>query len=100
MIRAAFIVVVVLASGCSRQADLQPFVAVAGSYSLLEPSAAPLPPHDACEEGCGCAGTGRERSGDDLETIACRCPESCKCKAGRQVSASIPCRSGTCPTRR
>ena len=44
-----------------------------------EPTPAPLPT-DGCVDGCTCNGTGREKTGDGLDTVECRCPDGCDCK--------------------
>ena len=45
---------------------------------------APTPdvPSEGCVDGCTCNGTGREKTGDGLSTVDCRCPDGCDCKAG------------------
>ena len=66
--------------------DLQPFVAVAGAYSLRDTTNPPAPPQSGCETGCKCGGTGMERSGDGLANVSCRCPETCSCKARKTAA--------------
>lgn len=83
---------VVSTSGCAStqrrsRPICRPFVSVCCAYGAAKYTA-PVSPQEGCEEGCGCNGTGEERSGDDLEVVACRCPETCKCKAGN--SSEIP----------
>lgn len=65
-----------------RARNIRSFVASAGYYSIMAAQDAPTPEpaSDKCAEGCKCAGTGREKSGDGITTIACRCPDSCRCK--------------------
>lgn len=78
--------------------DLRPFIAVSGQYSLMgEDSPTPAPPAPAgqCEEGCKCNGTGKEKSGDGLAVIECRCPETCKCK--NKSAEAEECTNGQCP---
>jgi len=76
------------------KADLQPFIAVTGNYELMvsgprpTPAPAPGPGPDGCQSGCRCNGTGREPTGDGLATTPCRCPDSCACKAKKQVAAT------------
>ena len=75
--------------------DMRSFVAVAGLYSVWAadtPGPAPTPA-GKCVEGCKCNGTGKERSGDGIAVIACRCPESCSCKK----KGEAPCPTGNCP---
>lgn len=45
---------------------------------------APTPdvPIEGCVDGCTCDGTGREKTGDGLSTVDCRCPDGCDCKPG------------------
>lgn len=62
--------------------NLQPLVAAAGAYSVMLDEPAPTPvPTVGCDEGCKCNGTGKEKSGDGLAIVGCRCPDSCSCKA-------------------
>ena len=61
--------------------NLQPLVAAAGAYSVMETPAPPPVPTVGCEEGCKCKGTGREKSGDGLADVDCRCPITCPCKS-------------------
>lgn len=64
--------------------NLQPLVAVAGAYGAMEanvsPAPAPPPPTTSCDPACRCNGTGKEKTGDGLSVVACRCPDSCRCK--------------------
>lgn len=87
--------------------NLQPFVAVAGAYALMDSEPAPSPaPASGCVDGCRCNGTGREKSGDGITVVECRCPAGCECKqtnAPQQSSKSstvtrqAPCATGNCP---
>jgi hypothetical protein len=95
---------------------------------LFDLSDAPSPdvPIEGCVDGCTCNGTGREKTGDGLSTVDCRCPDGCDCKsseipnssaskqetptpvaetvdepplvpvAPKQSSGRIECRNGTC----
>lgn len=75
-------IAIVLLAGCNqRYENLQPFVAAAGSYSMLEVPTVPPAPPSGCADGCKCGGTGIEKSGDGLEDIPCRCEDDCPCKA-------------------
>lgn len=68
--------------------ELRTFVAACLAYHALSyTEAAPTPA--GCEEGCRCGGTGVERSSDDQEDVACRCPETCPCKA-KKAPVSTP----------
>lgn len=96
----AAIVAVLLAvlAGCAKQENLQPLIAVAGQYSLMEakrcPTPAPVPvPENGCSKGCKCAGTGNEPTGDGLSRVPCRCPDACECKKRKSVMLSG---TGTC----
>lgn len=95
----AGILILILAAGCKQSANLQPFVAAAGSYSLIAASRRPAPPPpapDGCAEGCKCNGTGRERTGDGLSEVECRCPSDCKCKKKQASVSGTVCTTGTC----
>lgn len=72
--------------------NLQPLVATAGAYGIAaaaqnKPSPSPEP-SASCEEGCKCAGTGQEPSGDGLSIVSCRCPDTCACKAGKATETA------------
>ena len=90
--------------GCGTHApareNLQPFVAVTGYYGLLDAAVGPTPAPEpkGCVDGCKCNGTGKEKSGDGLAMVNCRCPDDCDCKS---KGAAKPCQSGACqwPTR-
>jgi hypothetical protein len=71
--------------------NLQPLVAAAGAYSVRETK--PPPPPSGCEKGCQCNGTGREKSGDGLAVIPCRCEDTCVCKAPKEARAGWPKRN-------
>ena len=84
--------------GCTPAAqhpDLTPWVAVSGPNALLTAGAPPAPvtPAKGCVDGCKCNGTGKEKSGDGIALVNCRCPESCGCKK----KGAAPCPTGTCP---
>jgi len=69
----------------------RPFVSVTFSYcSRSLDRAPPVSPVSGCVEGCGCNGTGEERSGDGLAVVACRCPESCECKQAKEPVSPEP----------
>ena len=74
-------------------------------------------PSGECVDGCTCNGTGREKTGDGLDTVDCRCPDGCDCKAAevpesspvetvdepplvpvapKQSNGRVECRNGTC----
>lgn len=83
------------------KADLQPLIAVAGTYELMvsgpkpnpTPAPAPAPKPNGCLAGCRCNGTGIEPTGDGLSKVPCRCEDDCPCKR----KTSKPCETGKCP---
>lgn len=85
--RRAFLLSSLFLVGCvpAQKQDLQPLVAAAGSYAMMEyraePTPAPEPESDKCVAGCKCNGTGKEVSGDGVAIVGCRCPDTCKCKS-------------------
>ena len=95
----------------STKANLQPFIAAAGAYALMAADAGPTPapPTDGCVEGCRCNGTGKEKSGDGITIVECRCPDTCGCKkktapvspppaaAPVKKVMAAPCPNGNCP---
>lgn len=97
--------VAALPFGCSvrpteaAKAECQPFIAVAGNYSVMvsgprpTPAPAPAPKPNGCLAGCRCNGTGIEPTGDGLARVPCRCPDNCQCK-----SKAASCQSGKCLT--
>lgn len=99
MTRLLAIIAAVLASGCVQQgggrANLQPLVAAAGYYGLMDAKVGPTPAPSpkGCVDGCKCGGTGKEKSGDGLAMVNCRCPDDCACKK----KGAAKCQSGTCP---
>jgi len=83
------------------------------TIAAFDEAPSPDAPREGCVEDCGCNGTGREKTGDGLDTVPCRCPDDCDCKkqaadppvvpipeaATRRVKESdgrIECRDGTC----
>jgi hypothetical protein len=72
--------------GCSDKQDLQPFVAVAGAYSLLDVEPKPAPKPDVCEN---CGGTGVVGDG----RVSVPCPV-CRPSATKPPA----CEGGKCPT--
>ena len=55
---------------------------------LFDQPDAPDVPSEGCVDGCACNGTGREKTGDGLSTVDCRCPDGCDCKPSN--SPEIP----------
>ncbi len=84
--------VLVSTLGCAQPRRVErpvcrPFVSVTFAYcSRSLDRAPPVLPSSGCVEGCGCNGTGEERSGDGLAVVACRCPESCECKQAKETA--------------
>lgn len=89
----ALLLIVGCAHAESRRENLQPLVAVAGHYGVLEAAAdpSPAPLSAGCEKACKCNGTGQEKSGDGISVVSCRCPETCSCKA-----KATACTTGSC----
>jgi len=59
-----------------------------GALSLRNP--APLPDDKTgCEDGCQCDGTGKERSGDGLAIVNCRCDDDCECKPANKGPVAV-----------
>lgn len=82
-------ILLAFATGCSDKENLQPFVAAAGAYSLLDVEPAPAPKPDVCENcgGSGVVGDGR---------VSVPCPV---CRPGSVAAPKPPtCESGKCPT--
>lgn len=102
--RQFLVLLLIVFSGCSQTASLQPDVAAYGSYAVMEGRRRPAPPPaptDGCAAGCKCNGTGREPTGDGLSDSECRCPDGCDCKKKAAPAAMAPvkapiCTTGTC----
>jgi len=77
-----------LLSGCETaaaidRADIIAALAVRyGALSVRHTAPQPTPdvPSEGCVDGCRCNGTGREKTGDGLSEVDCRCPPTCDCK--------------------
>lgn len=92
-----YAILLVLLSGCTPSAAAQidrpkiiSEIAVRTACVLFNQPGAPTPlgPVEGCVDGCTCNGTGREKTGDGLSTVDCRCPDGCDCKPGN--SPEIP----------
>lgn len=63
---------------------------------------APTPdvPSEGCVDDCTCNGTGREKTGDGLSTVDCRCQDGCECKASNspEIPDSSPATKQETPT--
>ena len=84
-----------LLSGCETaaaidRADIIAALAVRyGALSVRKSAPQPTPdvPSEGCVDGCRCNGTGREKTGDGLSEVDCRCPPSCECKPSQDEPA-------------
>lgn len=83
-----YAILFVLLSGCTPSAIAQidrpgiiAEIAVRTACILFDQPDAPPAPQDGCETGCQCAGTGKEKTGDGLSVVSCRCDDDCDCKA-------------------
>lgn len=106
-----------LATGCNASAtvDHASIIAdIAVRYAAIacRPQSAPTPdtPAEGCVDGCRCNGTGREKTGDGLSEVNCRCDDDCECKPKvepppaeppvvpikKPSTGRIECRNGTC----
>lgn len=76
--------------GCLPRRDLQPFIAVAGNYALLDAAVGPTPaPPPAPSNKCkACNGTGRLGDG--------RVWTQCQACGGDGVAGAV-CKDGKCP---
>jgi len=88
----------VLLSGCETaaaidRADIIAALAVRyGALSVRKTAPQPTPdvPSEGCVDGCRCNGTGREKTGDGLSEVDCRCPPSCDCKPAQTEPEAKP----------
>ncbi len=88
-------VLLLLLSGCETaaaidRADIIAALAVRyGALTVRNPAPQPTPdgPSEGCVDGCRCNGTGREKTGDGLSEVDCRCPPTCDCKPAREAAA-------------
>jgi hypothetical protein len=87
-----------LLSGCETaaaidRADIIAALAVRyGALAVRKSAPQPTPdvPSEGCVDGCRCNGTGREKTGDGLSEVDCRCPAGCDCKPAQSESAATP----------
>ena len=113
-----YALLLLLCTGCNAPATVDHAaiiadIAVRYAAIVSRPQSTPMPdtPAEGCVEGCRCNGTGRERTGDGLSEVDCRCPADCECKPKiepapaeppvvpikKQTSTGrIECRNGTC----
>ncbi len=92
-----YAIVLVVLAGCSEIPDIdRPGIiaelAVRYAAVITNPPKAPTPdkPREGCVEGCKCNGTGKEKSGDGLAVVSCRCDDDCSCKRTPQNARSEP----------
>jgi hypothetical protein len=117
-----YALLLLLCTGCNATAavDHASIIAdIAVRYAAIvcrpQPTPTPDTPAEGCVEGCRCNGTGREKTGDGLSEVDCRCAADCECKPKatstpkcgvtrrsrlcrfRKTSTGrIECRNGTC----
>jgi hypothetical protein len=116
-----YALLLLLATGCNAPAavdDASIIADIAVRYAAIvcRPQSTPTPdtPAEGCVDGCRCNGTGREKTGDGLSEVDCRCPADCECKPSEPPRADPPlvevprtktvkrsdgrieCRNGTC----
>jgi len=107
-----------LCTGCNAtaavdHASIIADIAVRYAAIVCRPQSTPTPdtPAEGCVEGCRCNGTGREKTGDGLSEVDCRCAADCECKPkyeptpaeppvvpiqSKPSTGRIECRNGTC----
>jgi hypothetical protein len=107
-----------LCTGCNAtaavdHASIIADIAVRYAAIVCRPQSTPTPdtPAEGCVEGCRCNGTGREKTGDGLSEVDCRCAADCECKPKNEPTPAEPpvvpiqskpstgrieCRNGTC----
>jgi hypothetical protein len=113
-----YALLLLLATGCNAPATVDHAsiiadIAVRYAAIVCRPQSTPTPdtPAEGCVDGCRCNGTGRERTGDGLSEVDCRCAADCECKAKNEPTPAEPpvvpikkqtstgrieCRNGTC----
>jgi hypothetical protein len=118
--RYALLLLLLLCTGCNATAavDHASIIAdIAVRYAAIvcrpQPTPTPDTPAEGCVEGCRCNGTGREKTGDGLSEVDCRCAADCECKPKatspkmrsdpplkavpqKTSTGRIECRNGTC----
>jgi hypothetical protein len=82
-----YALLLLLCTGCNATAavDHASIIAdIAVRYAAIvcrpQPTPTPDTPAEGCVEGCRCNGTGREKTGDGLSEVDCRCAADCECK--------------------
>jgi hypothetical protein len=113
-----YALLLLLCTGCNATAavDHASIIAdIAVRYAAIvcrtQPTPTPDTPAEGCVEGCRCNGTGREKTGDGLSEVDCRCAADCECKPKNEPTPAEPplvpikskpsngrieCRNGTC----
>lgn len=113
-----YVFLLLLCTGCNAtaavdHASIIADIAVRYAAIVCRPQSTPTPdtPAEGCVEGCRCNGTGREKTGDGLSEVDCRCSADCECKPKNEPTPAEPpvvpiqskpsigrieCRNGTC----
>lgn len=64
------------------------YVGLAMAVVKSQPTPAPNEPSKCCNE---CGNTGRVKTGDGLSTVPCPCPDTCGCKAKKDIKSCLNC---------
>ena len=116
MVRRWPLPILLFAPGCNApaavdHASIIADIAVRYAAIVCRQKDVPDEPKEGCVAGCGCHGTGKEKSGDGLEVVNCRCDDDCECKQKNEPTPAEPpvvpiksktstgrieCRNGTC----
>jgi hypothetical protein len=118
MVRRWHLLILLFATGCNApaavdHASIIADIAVRYAAIVCRQKDVPDEPKEGCVAGCGCNGTGKEKSGDGLEVVNCRCDDDCECKPKatspkmrsdpplkavpqKTSTGRIECRNGTC----
>jgi hypothetical protein len=91
------LLLLLLCTGCNATAavDHASIIAdIAVRYAAIvcrpQPTPTPDTPAEGCVEGCRCNGTGREKTGDGLSEVDCRCAADCECKPKNEPTPAEP----------
>jgi hypothetical protein len=92
-----YALLLLLCTGCNATAavDHASIIAdIAVRYAAIvcrpQPTPTPDTPAEGCVEGCRCNGTGREKTGDGLSEVDCRCAADCECKPKNEPTPAEP----------
>jgi hypothetical protein len=85
MVRRWHLLILLFAPGCNApaavdHASIIADIAVRYAAIVCRQKDVPDEPKEGCVAGCGCNGTGKEKSGDGLAVVNCRCDDDCECK--------------------